>query len=83
MSAFIVRTAGPALVVVVEVEAPTRMISTAATPAEEARLRVWLDEDDRHGIEQAALADRARSGGVAAQLAWRDALAADIGFGRA
>ena len=74
MTEILVRTAGPAVVVVFEVEGPTRLISTAQ-PSEDSRVDDWIATSrPREVAVAAALADRWLSGGAARGRAWTAAL---------
>lgn len=80
MNELLLRTGAPALIVVLEVEGVTRLLSTANGLADEERLAAWLGASP--GREQAvawALLDRDESGGAERQERWSATLAADSG----
>jgi hypothetical protein len=74
----LVETAGPALITIVEVEGPTRLIALAAD-GEDGALERWIAESqDRVELVAAALRDRGRQGGAERQRQWDAALAEDL-----
>jgi hypothetical protein len=72
----LVRTSrAPALVIVIEREAPTRLIELAATDAERAALEAWIDASaPRLAAVISAVEDRRRQGGAHRGFAWMAAL---------
>lgn len=79
MIEYVVRASGPLLLISIEVEGPTRLVSTA-NDAEAARLDDWIEASPlREAAVAAALADRSLGGGVERQLAWGDMLAREPG----
>jgi hypothetical protein len=76
----LVRLAAPAVLVVVEVEAPTRITSTATTRAEWDRLAAWIEQSrERDEAVRWALLDRDLRGGVERGDEWRRSLRGDPG----
>lgn len=76
----LIRLAAPAVLVVVETEAPTRITSTATTPQEWARLAGWLEQTpERTEAVRLALLDRDLRGGAERGAAWRAELRGDPG----
>jgi hypothetical protein len=71
MSELLVRLAAPAVVIVIEHEGPTRLVSTATTAADGRALERWLAASPlREAAVEAALADRSLRGGAARGRAW-------------
>ncbi len=80
MKEYLLRVVGPAAVIVVEVEAPTRVASTATTPRESDRLGAWLaQEPERSEAVRLALLDRDLRGDAERCVRWREALRAEDG----
>lgn len=78
MSAGLVRVVAPSVLIVVEREGVTRVLSTADTPAGDEALAEWIAlSPERELLVCLALRDRRRTGGVAGQEAWGAALKAD------
>lgn len=79
MRELLLRHAGPAIVVVFEVEAPTRITSTAGHH-DRLRLDSWIEESEARSAAVAwAAADRERMGGPAREAAWLRELRGDPG----
>jgi hypothetical protein len=77
MNEFVLRHAAPALIVIVEVEGPTRLLTTANTTGEEQRLDGWIHlSAAREQAVEAALRDRGRA---RRQLDWVEQLRRDGG----
>lgn len=81
MNELLLRTSAPSLVLVIETEAVTRLVSTAHGPADERRLEAWLASTEARTQAAAwALCDRDWSGGADRQRAWAETLAAEPGI---
>jgi hypothetical protein len=75
----LVRTVAPAVLVIIEQEAPTRVVLTGGR-ADDERLAAWLAASEaRQLVYAAALADREASGGRPRERAWAQELLSDPG----
>jgi hypothetical protein len=78
----LVRAVGPCLLVVVEVESPTRLVSVSSSPEDLDRLNRWIGEREECALLTAyARLDRDRTGGLARQVTWEKALRERSGGG--
>lgn len=76
MIEILTRVAAPAVLILVEVEGPTRVSSIATSEADRDRLADWIaSEPSRADLLRAALEESARYGDRATQ--WPDALLRD------
>ena len=75
MRELLIRTAAPAIVVVLEREGPPRLLSTAETTAEGEELARWVEDSDRRTeVVEAALRLRDDEGGRERGAAWAEEL---------
>lgn len=81
MTEFLLRTSrAPSLVVVIEREGPTRVFANAGSEADLMALESWIyDSEPRRTIVDAALEDRAETGGAGRGRRWARTLAAEGG----
>lgn len=78
MTEYLLRTAAPALIIVVEKEGPSRLFTTHTGEADLAALRGWIEQsEERRALVAMALLDSAATGGPGRGLAWVLALAAE------
>jgi hypothetical protein len=76
----LLRLAAPSAIVVVEVEGPTRVTSTATTGSEWDRLAAWIEQSpERDEAVRWAILDRDLRGGAERGAAWRGELLGDGG----
>lgn len=76
----VIRVAAPSAILVVEVEAVTRVFWTSSTAAEEDRIASWIMESpERTEAVTAAYRDRDAHGGFGRAAEWSRELSADPG----
>jgi hypothetical protein len=78
---FVVRASAPSLIVIVEKEGPTRVVSTAVGEADAESLESWLAASPvRAALVAVALADRSATGGIARGRSWGRELSREPGI---